>query len=55
MLFLKSESDPNLLKTYGNYRNRLTNIMRNEKLNYHKQILTQLKITRTKCGCAYKI
>ena len=43
LLFLKSKYDPNLLQTYRNYRNRLTNIIRNEKLNYRKQILTQLK------------
>lgn len=42
-LFLQAKFNPNLKQEYKTYRNKLTNLIRISKLNYHKQILLQLK------------
>ena len=42
-LFLKCKSNPNLKNEYKICRNRLTNVIREAKCNYHEQVLFNLK------------
>ncbi len=42
-LFLQAKINPNLNQEYKTYRNKLTNLIRVAKLNYHKQLLIHLK------------
>ena len=47
-LYLKSKLNLNFKQDYKQYRNTLTNIIRNAKINYHRNMLTKLKNNATK-------
>jgi hypothetical protein len=54
-LFIKTKSNPDLISDYNKYRNKLTNIIRIAKLNYHKTLLFQLKNNAAKLWSHLKL